>query len=141
MREGNGVIDMSFCCNTAGRRHAECSCGIGLPAVTLKGYSNQVEKRVPHYDLIRIQRLVAEMGVSAFTKTALDGGRAMGLTTGEMLQVIASLVRRNFYKAMTTHVDHRIWQDVYHADTPVQRQAYIKITFREHAPVIQFKEK
>jgi motility quorum-sensing regulator/GCU-specific mRNA interferase toxin len=100
-----------------------------------------VEKRTPHYDLVRIQRLVAEMGVTAFTKTALDGGRAMGLTTTEMLYVVASLSRRNFYKSMTTYADYRVWQDVYYADTPVQKQAYIKITLREHAPVIQFKEK
>jgi len=100
-----------------------------------------VEKRTPHYELVRIQRLVATIGVAAFTKTALDGGRAMGLTTAEMLTVIASLSRGNFYKSMTTYADYRIWQDVYHADTPVGKEAYIKITLRDWAPVIQFKEK
>jgi motility quorum-sensing regulator/GCU-specific mRNA interferase toxin len=39
------------------------------------------------------------MGAAAFTKTALDGGREMGLTTAEMLAVISSLSRRNFYKS------------------------------------------
>jgi motility quorum-sensing regulator/GCU-specific mRNA interferase toxin len=100
-----------------------------------------VEKRTPHYDLMRIQAEVARLGAAAFTRTALDGGRYMGLTTGEMLAVIASLSRRNFYKSMTTYADHRIWQDVYHAATPVRKDAYIKITFRDAAPVIQFKEK
>jgi motility quorum-sensing regulator/GCU-specific mRNA interferase toxin len=42
---------------------------------------------------------------------------------------------------MTTYADHRIWQDVYHAPTPVRREAHIKITLRDAAPVIQFKEK
>ena len=42
---------------------------------------------------------------------------------------------------MTTYSDHRVWQDVYHAATPVRREAYIKITLRDAAPVIQFKEK
>jgi motility quorum-sensing regulator/GCU-specific mRNA interferase toxin len=42
---------------------------------------------------------------------------------------------------MTTYADHRVWQDVYHADTPVKKQAYIKITLRDMAPVIQFKER
>ncbi len=65
----------------------------------------------------------------------------MGLTTAEMLEVLASLTRKNFYKSMTTHADHRIWQDVYHAATPVRKEAYIKITLRDMAPVIQFKEK
>lgn len=69
-----------------------------------------MEKRTPHYDLIRIQGDVARLGAAAFTKTALDGGRAMGLTTAEMMTVIASLSRRNFYKAMTSYADHRIWR-------------------------------
>jgi motility quorum-sensing regulator / GCU-specific mRNA interferase toxin len=100
-----------------------------------------VEKRTPHYDLAQVQADVERLGVVAFTKTAMDGGRAMGLTTAEMLKVITSLTRRNFYKSMTTYADHRIWQDVYHAPTPVRKDAYIKITMRDLAPVIQFKEK
>ena len=100
-----------------------------------------MEKRSPHYDLARVQADVARLGAAAFTKTALDGGRSMGLTTAEMLAVIASLSRREFYKSMTTFSDHRLWQDVYHAATPVRRYAYIKITLRDAAPVIQFKEK
>ena len=100
-----------------------------------------MEKRTPHYDLARVQADVARLGAAAFTKSALDGGRTMGLTTAEMLAVIASLVRRDFYKSMTTYADHRVWQDVYHAATPVRRDAYIKITLRDAAPVIQFKEK
>jgi motility quorum-sensing regulator/GCU-specific mRNA interferase toxin len=100
-----------------------------------------VEKRTPHYDLARVQANVARLGAAAFTKTALDGGRMMGLTTAEMLAVIASLTRRDFSKSMTTYSDHRVWQDVYGAATPVRKDAYIKITMRDEAPVIQFKEK
>jgi motility quorum-sensing regulator/GCU-specific mRNA interferase toxin len=100
-----------------------------------------LEKRTPHYDLVRVKADVARLGPAAFTKSALDGGRMMGLTTAEMLNVIASLSRREFYKSMTTHADHRIWQDVYHAATPVRKDAYIKITLRDSAPVIQFKER
>ncbi len=100
-----------------------------------------MEKRTPHYDLAHVQADVARLGAAAFTKTALDGGRTMGLTTAEMLAVIASLSRREFYKSMTTYADHRAWQDVYHATTPVRKDAYIKITLRDAAPVIQFKEK
>lgn len=100
-----------------------------------------MEKRKAHYDLTQVQAEVARLGAAAFTKTALDGGRAMGLTSAEMLAVIASLTRRDFYKAMTSFADHRVWQDVYHAPTPVRKDAYIKITLRDNAPVIQFKEK
>ncbi|MBZ5628395.1 MAG: type II toxin-antitoxin system MqsR family toxin [Acidobacteriia bacterium] len=100
-----------------------------------------MKKRTPHYDLARVQVEVARLGAAAFTKTALDGGRQMGLTTAEMLAVIASLSRSDFYKSMTTYADHRIWQDVYHRPTPAKKDAYIKITLRDAAPVIQFKEK
>jgi motility quorum-sensing regulator/GCU-specific mRNA interferase toxin len=100
-----------------------------------------VEKRSPHYDLTRIQAEVVRLGAASFTKTALDGGRGMGLTTTEMLAVVASLSRGDFYKSMTTYADHRLWQDVYHAATPVRKDAYIKITLRGAAPVIQFKER
>ncbi len=100
-----------------------------------------MDKRTPHHELVRMQAQVARLGTAAFTKTAMDGGRRMGLTTSEMLAVIASLTRRNFYKSMTTYADHRIWQDVYYAATPVKKDAYIKITLRDTAPVIQFKEK
>lgn len=84
---------------------------------------------------------VVRLGAAAFTRTALDGGRAMGLTSSEMLAVIAALSRNNFYKSMTSCADHRVWQDVYHAPTPVRQGAYIRVTLREGAPVIQFKEK
>ena len=100
-----------------------------------------MEKRTPHYDLAQVQAVVARIGAAAFTKTALDGGRTMGLTTSEMLAVVAGLSRRDFYKSRTTVADHRVWQDVYHAATPVGKIAYIKVTLRDHAPVIQFKER
>jgi motility quorum-sensing regulator/GCU-specific mRNA interferase toxin len=65
----------------------------------------------------------------------------MGLTTAEMLAMIAALTRRDFHKSMTTYADPHVWQDVYHAMTPVRKDAYIKITLRDLATVIQFKEK
>jgi len=100
-----------------------------------------MEKRSPHYVLTVIQSIVAQLGAAAFTKTALDNGRAMGLTTTEMLDVIVGLERANFHKSMTTYSDARNWQDVYHAETPAGKEAYVKLTLRDHAPVIQFKEK
>ena len=100
-----------------------------------------MEKRTPHDDLEACQSVIARVGAAAFTRTALDGGRDMGLTTAEMLLVLASLTGRHFYKSMTTYADPQIWQDVYHAPTPGKKVAYIKITLRDHAPVIQFKEK
>lgn len=99
------------------------------------------EKRKPTHLLADIKARVAADGVAAFTKSALDGGRKMRLTVGEMLDVIAALAHGDFYKSMTTHADHRLWQDVYHAPTPVGDDAYIKFTLKPGAVVISFKEK
>ena len=101
-----------------------------------------MEKAKAHYPLAEIQTEVARREAAAFTRTALGNGRAMGLTVGEMVDVVRSLGRGNFYKSMTTHADHTVWQDVYHAMTPVGKEAYIKVTGTGGGlpPVIQFKE-
>ena len=44
-----------------------------------------MKKRTPHHDLAHVQAAVARLGAAAFTKTALDGGRMMGLTSVETL--------------------------------------------------------
>ena len=77
-----------------------------------------MEKGTPHYSLVDMQTLIAAAGRRAFTQATLEGGIAMGLTQDQMLAVIAGLTRQQFYKSMTTHEDHRIWQDVYHGRYP-----------------------
>ncbi len=101
-----------------------------------------MEKRTPHYSLTEIQAEVAKRGVLAFTRTALDNGRAMGLSVQEMAEVVCSMTLANFYKSMTTYHDHTAWQDVYHAIISSNKIAYIKVSNPEgRGPVIQFKEK
>lgn len=100
-----------------------------------------MEKSTPHCSLADMQVQVATDGIAAFTVTALRGGWAMGLTSAEMLAVVAALKRRDFYKSMTTYRDHRVWQDVYHGQCPNGLTAYIKLTQVAERVVIQFKEK
>ena len=102
-----------------------------------------MEKAKAHYPLAEVQADVGRREAAAFTRTALGNGRAMGLTVGEMVEVMRALERGNFYKSMTTHADHKVWQDVYHAMTPAGKEAYIKIMDIGAGlpPVIQFKEK
>lgn len=100
-----------------------------------------MEKRNPHYDLEVVQAAVRLRGADAFTATALIGAREMGLGIAEAIEVVCAMNRSDFYKSMTTHSSSRIWQDVYHAETPVGI-AYVKFTLRhDGAIVIQFKEK
>ena len=72
--------------------------------------------------------------------TALAGGAAMGFTSGEMLKVEANLKARDLYKSMTSHADHTIWHDVYHAAT-ARGVAYLKLTVVVELLIISFKEK
>ncbi len=74
-----------------------------------------MEKGTPPHDLAAVQVMVATVGVAAFTRTALDDGRAMGLTSAEILETVSVLDRANFYKAMTCYGDTNAWQGVYHA--------------------------
>lgn len=99
-----------------------------------------MEKKVSHYPLHVIQMEVQRRGADAFTRTALDGGREMGLNIEQMVAAVCGLGSKHFYKSMTTHVDHTLWQDVYHAPTPAGT-AYVKFTLRQGAVVIQFKRK
>jgi len=102
-----------------------------------------VEKRKPHYKLAEVQAVLADPANRPFTVTALRGGLAMGLTEAEMRHVVLALSRKNFHKAMTSHADHQVWQDVYYGTTPDGDKVYIKITgFTDgRPPVIQFKAK
>ena len=86
--------------------------------------------------------MIAQKGIFTFTRTARLGFSDMGLSEAEALQVLLSLRKTMLYKSMTTHADHRVWQDVYHAPTPIGKIAYIKLTLRsDDTVVIQFKER
>jgi len=102
-----------------------------------------MEKRTPHYDLTAVQVIVADHASRPFTATALRGGLELGLSEPEMRLVVLALSRRYFYKSMTTHADHREWQDVYHGTTEEGAAVYVKITAYSDGrpPVIQFKAK
>ena len=41
---------------------------------------------------------------------------------------------------MTTHADHRIWQDVYHAKTSNRAEVYLKLTVIDDVLIVSFKE-
>ena len=100
-----------------------------------------MEKHVAHYSLSDIKAIVTEKGEDAFTETARLNIRLMGLSPEDAIEVVARLTPHMLYKSMTSYVDHRVWQDVYHAPCPSGKIAYIKLTLRDGAVVIQFKEK
>ena len=64
---------------------------------------------------------------------------ALGLDFEGMLSVLTALTTADFYKSMTTHADHRVWQDVYRPMTPVG-EVYLKLTVVDDVLIVSFKE-
>lgn len=99
-----------------------------------------MEKSIPHCKLPVIKALV-EAGQVRATATAYNGARELGINdlTG-MCDVVLALTSADFYKSMTTHADHRIWQDVYHARTANGDEVYLKLTVIDDVLIVSFKE-
>ena len=73
-----------------------------------------VEKRVPTYDLEGFRQEFCSAQALRMTRTAQNSALALGLTLQDVVQMVQGMKSIHFYKSMTTHTDHRIWQDVYH---------------------------
>jgi len=97
-----------------------------------------VEKKTPHCKLAVVKAMV-EAGKARSTLTALAGGAALGFDFDDMLAAVMGLTMADFYKSMTTHSDHRIWQDVYHPTTPAG-EVYLKLTVIDDVLIVSFKE-
>ena len=98
-----------------------------------------MEKRTPHCKLSVVKELVLAGRVRT-TYSALSGGAALGLDFEGMVSVIKALTARDFHKSMTTHADHRIWQDVYRPRTIVG-EVYLKLTVIDDVLIVSFKER
>jgi motility quorum-sensing regulator/GCU-specific mRNA interferase toxin len=97
-----------------------------------------MEKRTPHCRLIEVRTLVEAGNVRA-TNSARLGASALGLDFAEMLAVLMALTPGDFYKSMTTHADHTVWQDVYRPATNVG-DVYLKLTVIDNVLIVSFKE-
>ena len=98
-----------------------------------------MEKKTPHCKLPIVKALI-ESGKVRTTKTAMAGAVALGFDYGGMIEVIAALTPADFYKSMTTHADHRIWQDVYRTKTSDSAEVYLKLTVIDDVLIVSFKE-
>jgi motility quorum-sensing regulator/GCU-specific mRNA interferase toxin len=97
-----------------------------------------MEKRTPHQSLSVVKAMV-EAGKVRSTFSALAGAAVLGLDFDGMLAVILALRPSDFYKSMTTHADHRVWQDVYRPATSAGK-VYLKLTIVEDVLIVSFKE-
>ena len=100
-----------------------------------------MEKRSPHYALDSIKAAFTCESSLRMTGTARNSAFALGLGLADVVRIIQGMTREPFYKSMTSHGDHRVWQDVYLV--PFETTAlYVKFTTDAAGHlVISFKEK
>jgi len=99
-----------------------------------------MEKATPHCKLSVVKSLI-EAGRVRATASAFNGARELNIIDlAGMCAVVMSLTSADFYKSMTTHADHRIWQDVYHARTVNSATVYLKLTVIDDVLIVSFKE-
>jgi motility quorum-sensing regulator/GCU-specific mRNA interferase toxin len=97
-----------------------------------------MEKRSPHCRLPVVKALV-EAGKVRTTHAARAGANELGLEFSDMLAVVMALPPADFYKSVTTHADHKLWQDVYRPSTQVG-DVYLKLTVIDDVLIVSFKE-
>lgn len=97
-----------------------------------------MEKGTPHCKLSLVKTLI-DAGHVRTTRVAREGAAALGLDLDGMLAVVHALTPADFYKSMTTHADHRVWQDVYRPSTPAG-EVYLKLTVIDDVLIVSFKE-
>ena len=99
-----------------------------------------MEKNAPHCRLSFVKALVKDDKVRA-TASAFGGARELGISDlSGMCAVVMALTHACFYKSMTTHADHHIWQDVYHTETAHGDPVYLKLTVINDLLIVSFKE-
>ncbi|MBK9348066.1 MAG: type II toxin-antitoxin system MqsR family toxin [Burkholderiales bacterium] len=97
-----------------------------------------MEKSTPHCKL-QVVKALLDAGKFRVTRTARNGAAALGFDYPGMLAVVTALQSSDFYKSMTTHTDHTVWQDVYRAATPLG-DVYLKLTVVDDLLIVSFKE-
>jgi motility quorum-sensing regulator/GCU-specific mRNA interferase toxin len=97
-----------------------------------------VEKSTPHCKLPLVKALITAGKVRS-TFSALSGGAALGFDFEGIVAVVMELTPADFHKSMTTHADHRVWQDVYRPTTPAG-EVYLKLTVIDDVLIVSFKE-
>ncbi|GAB7528174.1 type II toxin-antitoxin system MqsR family toxin [Pseudomonas sp. 3A(2025)] len=93
---------------------------------------------MPHCRLSFVKALI-EAGKVRATRIALTGSTALGFDFDGIVEVVMALNSKDFCKNMTTHVDYKVWQDVYRTSTEAG-EVYLKLTVIDDVLIVSFKE-
>ena len=97
-----------------------------------------MEKFKPHCEL-PIVKAMLQAGKVRITTSALAGAGALELEFDEVISIVMALTIKDFYKSMTSHDNHREWQDVYRPTTYVG-EVYLKLIVVNDVLILSFKE-
>lgn len=97
-----------------------------------------MEKKTPHCPLSVVKAMIVAGRVRS-TMSALAGGAALGFDFEGIVGIVMNLTTADFHKSMTTHADHKVWQDVYRPTTPAG-EVYLKFTVIDDVLIVSFKE-
>lgn len=97
------------------------------------------EKRIPHYNLTELKKLLLKDKTRNITRSSISGAHSIGFSKTQMIDTVQLLRRENFYKSMTIYGNHKIWQDVDYLKVE-QLNLYIKLqTLDKKGVIISFK--
>jgi motility quorum-sensing regulator/GCU-specific mRNA interferase toxin len=102
-----------------------------------------MEKHTRTYDLGAIKSAFSSVESLALSTTAssFKGAQELGMSRIDMVKAVQSLKLKDFYKAMTTYDNHKVWQDVYRLKFD-GKQIYIKFSVKQNGDflLLSFKE-
>ena len=84
-------------------------------------------KAKPTYGLDAFKAAFASVETLHVTGAAPRSAASLGFRRSEIVATIQTMRRSQFYKSMTAHANHRIWQDVYHLPSAAGL-LYVKFT-------------
>ena len=100
-----------------------------------------MEKRKPHYALNDIKVVFRSPRALRLSHTARQCAESLGLANADIVALIQSMTRAQFFKSMTAYRNSASWQDVYHVPHG-DIVLYVKITTDGNGYlVISLKEK
>ena len=74
-----------------------------------------MEKRKQSYKLVDIQQQMSDVSGLRLTTSSRQGLVELDFDENDAVAAIQNLTAQDFKKSMTTHRNHKVWQDVYNS--------------------------
>lgn len=71
-------------------------------------------KLTPQYALELVKRLVVAPETRRIARAPIKDAEALGWGVGDIVACVGALERQDFYRCITSDLDHTLWLDVYH---------------------------